>query len=361
MRDELMTKIINLMMLYDIPVDEVNAKLFLIMEPYEITARTTEVAVTNDESADKYIKLFLLNKRVAGRTDRTLNLYNLALRMFFRECNKPPTEVTGDDIKLFLAVKEVRDGASKCYLGNLLRPISSFYAWMLREEHISRNPMNKVDNVKQPKTQKTAFTEMQIEQLRMAIRDEDIRLKLIFEMLLSTWCRVSELTHIKISDISEDRNSVIVHGKGQKDRICYINAKAHLFLVRYLAERKDNSDWLFPGCAIKVAEGENCFSEACKHAGVKPYMWWKAPGLISNEPVGNGLVEVAVRKLGKKAGVEHTHPHRFRRTGATFALRRGMPIEQVSKLLGHESIETTQIYLDISERELEQGHKKYVG
>lgn len=361
MRDELMTKIINLMMLYDIPVDEVKAKLFLIMEPYEITARTTEVAVTNDESADKYIKLFLLNKRVAGRTDRTLNLYNLALRMFFRECNKPPTEVTGDDIKLFLAVKEVRDGASKCYLGNLLRPISSFYAWMLREEHISRNPMNKVDNIKQPKTQKTAFTEMQIEQLRMAIRDEDIRLKLIFEMLLSTWCRVSELTHIKISDISEDRNSVIVHGKGQKDRICYINAKAHLFLVRYLAERKDNSDWLFPGCAIKVAEGENCFSEACKHAGVKPYMWWKAPGLISNEPVGNGLVEVAVRKLGKKAGVEHTHPHRFRRTGATFALRRGMPIEQVSKLLGHESIETTQIYLDISERELEQGHKKYVG
>lgn len=361
MRDELMTKIINLMMLYDIPVDEVKAKLFLIMEPYEITARTTEVAVTNDESADKYIKLFLLNKRVAGRTDRTLNLYNLALRMFFRECNKPPTEVTGDDIKLFLAVKEVRDGASKCYLGNLLRPISSFYAWMLREDHISRNPMNKVDNVKQPKTQKTAFTEMQIEQLRMAIRDEDIRLKLIFEMLLSTWCRVSELTHIKISDISEDRNSVIVHGKGQKDRICYINAKAHLFLVRYLAERKDNSDWLFPGCAIKVAEGENCFSEACKHAGVKPYMWWKAPGLISNEPVGNGLVEVAVRKLGKKAGVEHTHPHRFRRTGATFALRRGMPIEQVSKLLGHESIETTQIYLDISERELEQGHKKYVG
>ena len=101
--------------------------------------------------------------------------------------------------------------------------------------------------------------------------------------------------------------------------------------------------------------------KACKHAGVKPYMWWKAPGLISNEPVGNGLVETAVRKLGKKAGVEHTHPHRFRRTGATFALRRGMPIEQVSKLLGHESIETTQIYLDISERELEQGHKKYVG
>nr|DAW23467.1 MAG TPA: SITE SPECIFIC RECOMBINASE XERD [Caudoviricetes sp.] len=361
MRDELMTKIINLMMLYDIPVDEVKAKLFLIMEPYEITARTTEVAVTNDESADKYIKLFLLNKRVAGRTDRTLNLYNLALRMFFRECNKLPTEVTGDDIKLFLAVKEVRDGASKCYLGNLLRPISSFYAWMMREEHISRNPMNKVDNIKQPKTQKTAFTEMQIEQLRMTIRDEDIRLKLIFEMLLSTWCRISELTNMKISDISEDRNSVIVHGKGQKDRICYINAKAHLFLVKYLAERKDNSDWLFPKCAIKVAEGGICFAEACKHAKVKPYMWWKVPELISNEPADKSVVGSAIRELGKKAGVEHTHPHRFRRTGATFALRRGMPIEQVSKLLGHESIETTQIYLDISERELEQGHKKYVG
>lgn len=361
MRDELITKIVNLMMLYDIPVDEVKSKIFLIMEPYEISARTTDVAVVNDESVDKYVQLFLLNKRVAGRTDRTLKMYNSSLRMFFTECKKLPTEVTADDIKLFLAVKEVRDGSSKCYLGNLLRPISSFYAWMQREEYIISNPINKVDNIKQPKVKKAAFTEMQIEQLRMAIRDEDIRMKLIFELLLSTWCRVSELANMKIRDISEDRNSIIVHGKGQKDRICYINAKAHLYLVKYLLERKDNIDWLFPGCVILVAGSGKCFSEACKQTKLKPYQWWKAPELIDDRPVDKGVIESAIRKLGKRAGVENTHPHRFRRTGATMALRRGMPIEQVSKLLGHESIDTTQIYLDISEKDLEQGHKKYVG
>lgn len=361
MRDELMTKIINLMMLYDIPVDDVKSQLFLIMDPYEITARTTEVAVVNDESIDKYINLFLLNKRVAGLSDKTLKMYNTALRMFFAECKKLPTEVTGDDIKLFLAVKEVRDGACKCYLGNLLRPISSFYTWMQREEHIIRNPMNKVDNIKMPKTKKPAFTEMQIEQLRMIIRDDDIRMKLIYELLLSTWCRVSELANMRISDISEDRNSVVVHGKGSKDRICYINAKAHLCLTRYLSERNDKSDWLFPRCSIGLAEGDNCFSKACMQAGLKPYLWWKSPELIDTKPISKSSIESAIRKLGKKAGIENTHPHRFRRTGATLALRRGMPIEQVSKLLGHESIETTQIYLDISEKELEQGHKKYVG
>ncbi len=359
MRDELMDKVLNLMTVYGIPIEEVKSKLFLIMNPYEITARTTEVAVVNDESADKYINLFLLNKRVAGRTERTLRLYNDTLRMFFTECKKLPVEVTADDIKLFLAVKEVRDGASKCYLGNLLRPISSFYGWMQREEHITRNPMNKVDNIKQPKTRKSAFTEMQIEQLRMSIHDDDTRLKLIIELLLSTWCRVSELAGMKINDFAEDGNSVIVHGKGQKDRICYINAKAHLYLTKYLSERNDKSEWLFPECAIGI-DDKKCFSESCKKAGVKLYQWWEIPELVGKAHVNTSSIESAIRKLGRKANVEKTHPHRFRRTGATYALRRGMPIEQVSRLLGHESIETTQIYLDISEKELEQGHRKYV-
>ena len=359
MRDELMNKIINLMMIYGIPVEEVRSRLFLIMEPYEITARTTEVAVVNDESVEKYVNMFLLNKRVAGRTQNTIRMYKGSLKIFFEECKKLPTEVTSDDIKLFLAVKEVRDGASKCYLGDLLRAVSSFYEWMTREEHIVKNPMNKVDRIKVPKVKKCAFTELQIEHLRMAIDEDDIRMKLVIELLLSTWCRISELAGMKISDISENGDSVLVHGKGQKDRTCYINAKAQLYLRKYLAMRKDNNEWLFPKCAVGFGSLK-VFSEECKRLKVKQRLWWLAPELLGDEHIDKSCIGMWLRKLGNKAGVENTHPHRFRRTGATFALRRGMPIEQVSKLLGHESIETTQIYLDITEKELEQGHKKYV-
>ena len=130
-------------------------------------------------------------------------------------------------------------------------------------------------------------------------------------------------------------------------------------MTKYLSERNDKSEWLFPECAIGI-DDKKCFSESCKKAGVKLYQWWEIPELVGKAHVNTSSIESAIRKLGRKANVEKTHPHRFRRTGATYALRRGMPIEQVSRLLGHESIETTQIYLDISEKELEQGHRKYV-
>lgn len=134
-----------------------------------------------------------------------------------------------------------------------------------------------------------------------------------------------------------------------------------VYLKQYISCRNDRNEYLFPKANLKVGgSGISAMSAATKNAGVKPRNWWTAPELIGTGHIDKGTVEDRLRKLGKKCGIEKVHPHRFRRTGATFALRRGMPIEQVSKLLGHESIETTQIYLDISERELEQSHKKYV-
>ena len=357
MRDELLKKILIALQSEGIDSEKVKSKLIIAMDGYEVTARCTDVAVINEDDVEKYIRLFLLNKRVSGRTENTIRMYKQSLSMFFRECGKSPLEVTADDIKMFLAVKEVRDGASKTYLKDLLRPISSFYQWMQREEHIIKNPMNKVDDIKVPKVKKKAFTEQDIERMRLTIGD-DLRIMCIFEMLLSTWCRVSEIAQIKISEIAEDRGSVLIHGKGQKDRICYINARAKIYLDKYLAERKDTNQYLFPKCNIPVG-GEITFSTEVKKAKVKPKDWWKVPNLVGDNHIDKGTIESAIRKVGRKSQVEKVHPHRFRRTGATFALRRGMPIEQVSKLLGHESIETTQIYLDISENELEQSHKKY--
>ena len=358
MRDELLKKILIALQSEGIDSEKVKSKLIIAMDGYEVTARCTDVAVINEDDVEKYIRLFLLNKRVSGRTENTIRMYKQSLSMFFRECGKSPLEVTADDIKMFLAVKEVRDGASKTYLKDLLRPISSFYQWMQREEHIIKNPMNKVDDIKVPKVKKKAFTEQDIERMRLTIGD-DLRIMCMFELLLSTWCRVSEIAEIKINEISEDRGSVLIHGKGQKDRTCYINARAKIYLDKYLAERKDNNQYLFPKCNIPVG-GEITFSSEVKKAKVKQKDWWKVTNLVGDSHTDKSSIESAIRKVGRKAGIEKVHPHRFRRTGATFALRRGMPIEQVSKLLGHESIETTQIYLDITENELEQSHKKYV-
>lgn len=359
MREQLMDDITMILINAGMDPDLVKSKMIIALSNYEITQRCTEVAVADEDDITKYLRMFLVNKRVSGRTEKTLKCYKDTMKRFFEEVRKSPLEITSDDIKLYLATKEIRDGASKVYQKDMLRVISSFFQWMTKEEHILRNPMNKVDNIKTPKVKKEAFTELQIEKMRLEIKD-DKRLMCIFEILLSTWCRVSELCDIKLSDISEDMESVLIHGKGEKDRICYINARAKICMQEYLRQRRDNNPYLFAKCNVRVNDEGKVFASECKKHKVKAKEWWKVPELISNECIDKSVVEQIVRKLGKRSGVEKVHPHRFRRTGATFALRRGMPIEQVSKLLGHESIETTQIYLDISEKELEQAHKKYV-
>ena len=158
----------------------------------------------------------------------------------------------------------------------------------------------------------------------------------MIELLLSTSCRVSEVAQILIEEIDGER--ILVHGKGEKDRYVYLNAKAQLMLERYMSERKDKSPYLFPRCR----DG------------------WRNPKNIEEGHIDMATIEQMTRKIAKRAGVERANPHKFRRTCATMALRRGMPIEQVSKMLGHEQVSTTQIYLDLTEDELALAHKKYV-
>ncbi len=176
----------------------------------------------------------------------------------------------------------------------------------------------------------------------------------MIEVLCSTWCRVTELSLMQIAEM--DGNEILVHGKGEKDRIVYLNAKAQMAVQNYLAERKDTNPYLFP--RAKYA-GHALMQKGSAKSNAKS--WYKNPALVDEtRPMDKGTAEVIVRTLGKKAGVENAHPHRFRRTGATNALKSGMPLITVSKLLGHANINTTQIYLDISDDELEQAHIKYV-
>lgn len=185
--------------------------------------------------------------------------------------------------------------------------------------------------------------DMEIEKLRVAARD--IREKAIVELLLSTGCRVTELVNIKLSEIDDDK--ILVHGKGQKDRYVYLNARAKLAVDMYVEQRKDKNPYLFPKGIFSKEGGE-------KHN------WWMNPQNVVDGHTSTGAIEKITRSMAKRTGVERANPHKFRRTCATMALRRGMPIEQVSKMLGHECIATTQIYLDLTERDLKQAHEKYV-
>ena len=169
---------------------------------------------------------------------------------------------------------------------------------------------------------------------------------------MSTWCRVSELAQIRLDEINGDE--VLLHGKGRKDRTAYLNAKAMFALTNYLQERKDNNPYLFPRMAPLTE---------VSHKGVsqKDYskFYINPDNLIKDKHMEASTVEHRIRLLGRKLGIV-AHPHKFRRTGATMALRAGMPIEQVSKILGHEDLKTTQIYLDIKEVDIKTSHERYV-
>lgn len=320
----------------EMSVEDVKNVLYIELNNYEITQRCTEIALLKEDRNKSLVEKFLVSKMVKGCTERTIDFYTKTMKFVMDIMSKTVDDITADDIRLYIALRKRRDGVSDTTVDNELRVLRSFYAFLTAEELVLKNPMLKVDGVKKERHKKDALTEDEIEKLRYqaSIGTEGRNGKkyierdsLIIELLLSTGVRISELTGIKLNEIKENR--ILVHGKGRKDRYVYMNAKAEFALKRYLPKRKEiDSPYLFPG--------------------------------DDNGHIGNCTIEARTRELAKLAGVEKANPHKFRRTCATLALRRGMPIEQVSKMLGHEEISTTQIYLDLSEKDLEYAHGKYV-
>lgn len=349
-RDEITNKLIMWASSHGIPPMESKYDLYMILNNVEITRRCTELAEMKEDRNDALLRKFLIVKNVKGCTPRTIEFYGKEVRKILNMIGKTVDDVTADDIRLYTAKRLKVDKVSEVTVGNEQRALGSFFSWLYAEEIIKRNPMSKVEKIKKRKTNKKAFTEMEIEQLRSAAQGE--KEKAIVEVLLSTGCRVSELVQIKTEDIDNDR--ILVVGKGQKERYVYLNARAQFALEKYMKERKDINPYLFP-------KGESVVN--MPHGGIGPEElknWWKNPENIKEGHTDKSSIESMTRKLAKRAGVESANPHKFRRTCATMALRRGMPIEQVSRMLGHEELSTTQIYLDLTEDELALAHKKYV-
>lgn len=327
----------------------VKMQLDILLHDYDVKKMTTELTVYQGDVNHEMLVRFLRAKVVKGCTKRTVGFYQTECSKALAKMGKPYNEVTPDDIRYLFALRMRRDGVTRTTAGNEYRALSAFYSWLQTEEILIKNPMNKVDPIRPLKQKKKAFTQMEIEKIRAGCRTK--REQVIIEMMLSTWCRITELVNIKIADISDGK--CIVLGKGNKEREVYINARAQIAIDMYLKERKDTNPYLLPRSvsvcgSIKLKRMFQCD-------------WYKYSEYVDpDRPMDKSSVEGLVRGIGRRVGVEKVHPHRFRRTGATMALRAGMPLIQVSKLMGHENIATTQIYLDISDEELEAAHVKYV-
>ena len=303
--------------------------LWMELHRYSLVEITdTELVVREETFNENALRMFIVAKSVQGCTKRTVAYYRATLLAFLHFLNdKPVHQITTNDIRYYLAIKKERDGNSDTNINNIRRVLSAFFGWLREEEYIEKNPISKIKKIRVEKRIKKPFKDIELEKLRYEASD-DIRTTALLEVMLSTGCRIAEIEAMDREHLEGDE--IVVYGKGKKERVVYLNAKARLALERYLKTRSDENAALFVSLE-------------------KPHNRLRASGI--------GIV---IRNLGRACGVPDTHPHRFRRTAATLALNRGMPIDQVQLMLGHESIETTTLYAISAQESVKANHKKYV-
>ena len=282
-----------------------------------------------EDNSQELLDLFISTKRLEGRSERTLTYYKNTVQNMLNIIGKPATAITTDDLRHYLAEYQNRPTVCRVSVDNIRRNLSSFFNWLEDENYILKSPVRRIHKIKAPVVVKEAYTDDEIEKLRYECKE--IRDLALIDFLLSTGMRVGELVHLNRADIDFSERECVVFGKGDKERVVYFDAKAKLHLQQYLNERTDNNPALFVG----------------KRA---PF-----------DRLSIGGVEVLIRRLGKVSGIKKCHPHKFRRTMATVAIDKGMPIEQVQKLLGHEKIDTTLRYALVKQSNVKSAHRRYIG
>lgn len=304
-------------------IDLVQDVLIIQLNNYELTERCTEVAV-RDDSAEGKLNKYIATKRVEGKSEKTLNRYreqDLALLNFL---GKPLEKITTDDIRFYLSVKRQRDKLKNSTLDGMRRCYNSFFGWLMIERIIPYNPCAAIPKIKSTKVIRKPFSPAEMDRMRRAC--DNIRDLALLDFLYSTGCRVSEVAGLDISDIDFGQMECVVLGKGDKQRTVYLTEIAAENLKNYINSRKDFDDALFVGKGKRVEKSG---------------------------------IEAMVKRLGRKAGVENAHPHRYRRTLATNLLDRGMNIQDVAAILGHADLKTTQVYCYISQANVKAAYCKF--
>lgn len=288
--------------------------------------KTTEDKLETDNI--NVLNLFISSKKVEGCSEKSLKYYFSTIDTLFQKLKKKVTEISTNDLRFYLSEYQEVKKSSKVTIDNIRRIFSSFFSWLEDEDYILKSPVRRIHKVKTARTIKEVLSDEDIEILRDNCKQ--IRDLTLIEMLSSTGIRVGELVKINIKDIDFHERSCIVTGKGNKQREVYFDARTKIHLKEYLETRNDDNEALFVSLS-------------------KP-----------NQRLSIGGIESVLRKLGQKTKINKVHPHKFRRTLATMAIDKGMPIEQVQKLLGHVKIDTTLHYAMVNQANVKIAHRKFI-
>ena len=288
--------------------------IYTALYDYDVTPKElySELPMIVYDVNEDLLHRFLLAKAVNCLSENTLKLYKYRLERFLTDINKKVTDITADDIRYYLANEKIRTKCSNTTLSNVRMCLSSFFSWLFTEEYITKNPMLKIPNVKLDTIKEQPFSVTDAEKIRNACSTK--RDRALVEFLFSTGCRVSEVVSTNRDNIDSDTKQLTVIGKGKKQRTVYLSDKALMYLKEYLEDRKDENPSLF----VSINQPFNALSK-------------------------DGI-EAILKSIGTKADVPDVHPHRFRRTMCCNLVNRGMPIQDVSQIMGHSSISTTEIY-----------------
>ena len=299
-------------------------KLQEVLLKHLINSDVEKTSISNME----YLQMFIDAKRIEGCSDRTLRYYQVTVEHLLQTVDVEIRKMTTDDLRSYLADYQKINNCSKVTIDNIRRNLSSFFSWLEEEDYILKSPMRRIHKIKTKQQVKEIISDEMIEKMRDNCKTK--RDLAIIDLLYSTGIRVGELVRLNISDIDFEERECVVYGKGDKERRVYFDAKAKLHLQNYIKSRADDNPALFVTLDA-------------------PYDRLKISG-----------VEIRMRELGRMLNIPKIHPHKFRRTMATRAIDKGMPIEQVQKILGHSQIDTTMQYAIVNQNNVKASHRRYI-
>ena len=307
-------------------LDQILGTLDKVSADFTISERETSLMVVDDEIT-KLVNIYLSSKKLEGLSDGTIEMYSNRLRIFFGMVQRKPQDIEPNEIRLFLVTYQQQKNISDRTLDKIRQILNGFFEWCVNEDYISKNPCRNIKEIKWEAEPRKSLTRFQLERLRRTCKSKrDIA---IVDVLYSTGCRVTDLVNMKLSHMDEKEHSVNIIGKGKKHNTVYLNTNAQISLSEYLNERKGDSDYIF------VSDRE------------------------PHDQLSVRSVQRIIGALADELGFELS-PHILRHTSATLALQNGMEITQVQKMLGHSSVNTTQIYAETSQEEVAISHKRYV-
>ena len=292
---------------------------------YEISGKATE---TEDDS-QKLIDSFVYAKRIEGCSEKTLKYYRTTIEAMVEAVDKSVRHMQTDDLRAYLTEYQEKHGSSRVTIDNIRRILSSFFSWLEDEDHILKSPVRRIHKVKTATNIKETYTDEELEKMRDNCTE--LRDLAIVDMLASTGMRIGEMVLLNKADINFNERECVVFGKGDKERVVYFDARTKIHLQNYIEDRSDDDPALF--VTLRA-----------------PYT-----------RITIGGIESRLREMGKNLDIEKVHPHKFRRTLATMAIDKGMPIEQLQQLLGHKRIDTTLQYAMVKQSNVKQAHRKYIG